>query len=191
MKTPLANLIRPIDFDEVVGQKKLIGKNGLIRKIIENNKDIPNMILYGPSGTGKTTIANIIANKILYKTSILNILINCSVSIFMPTVIYLNIHIRVSYNIVHIAHIIITVILLSFEKFLSNIPPKNPTIARPIDVIPRFLPIQISMKTPKIIPNITPLLLPMYRPKNNIKITNKFGIIPAMVRFVNTILCNK
>ena len=72
MKTPLANLIRPTDFDEVVGQKKLIGKNGLIRRIIENNKDIPNMILYGPSGTGKTTIANIIANKINKKIYFLN-----------------------------------------------------------------------------------------------------------------------
>lgn len=72
MKTPLANLIRPTDFDEVVGQKKLIGKNGLIRRIIENNKDIPNMILYGPSGTGKTTVANIIANKINKKIYFLN-----------------------------------------------------------------------------------------------------------------------
>ena len=45
MKTPLANLIRPADFDEVVGQKKLIGKNGLIRRIIENNKDITKDII--------------------------------------------------------------------------------------------------------------------------------------------------
>ena len=69
MKTPLANLIRPTKLEEVVGQKHLVSKNGLISKLIESNR-IPNMILYGPSGTGKTTIANIIAsktNKKLYK----------------------------------------------------------------------------------------------------------------------------
>lgn len=67
--TPLANLLRPKSFDEVVGQKHLIGKNGSIRKIVQS-EHLPNMILYGPSGTGKTTIANIIAsmtNKKLYK----------------------------------------------------------------------------------------------------------------------------
>ena len=69
MKTPLASLIRPTTLEEVVGQKHLVSKNGLISKLIESNR-IPNMILYGPSGTGKTTIANIIAsktNKKLYK----------------------------------------------------------------------------------------------------------------------------
>lgn len=71
MKTPLANLIRPTSFDEVVGQKKLVGPNGLIRKIV-SNKELPNMILYGPSGTGKTTIANIIANKTNKKIYFLN-----------------------------------------------------------------------------------------------------------------------
>lgn len=67
--TPLANLLRPKSFDEVVGQKHLIGKNGSIRKIVQS-EHLPNMILYGPCGTGKTTIANIIAsmtNKKLYK----------------------------------------------------------------------------------------------------------------------------
>lgn len=69
MNSPLANLIRPTTLDEVVGQKHLIGPNGIIRKILNSNR-LPNMILYGPSGTGKTTIANIIAsltNKKLYK----------------------------------------------------------------------------------------------------------------------------
>lgn len=69
MKTPLANLIRPTSFDDVVGQQKLVGKNGVIRKLVESNKQIPNMILYGPSGTGKTTVSNIIAsltNKKIY-----------------------------------------------------------------------------------------------------------------------------
>lgn len=69
MRTPLANLVRPTSFDEVVGQSKLVGKNGLIRKMIASGNELPNMILYGPSGTGKTTIANIIAaqtNKKIY-----------------------------------------------------------------------------------------------------------------------------
>ncbi len=66
---PLADKIRPKTLDEVVGQKHLVGNNGVLRRIIESN-NIPNMIFYGPSGTGKTTIANIIAsltNKALYK----------------------------------------------------------------------------------------------------------------------------
>lgn len=61
-KTPLADRIRPSSLDEVVGQKHLIGKGKLLRNIIENN-EIPNMIFYGPSGVGKTTIANIIASR--------------------------------------------------------------------------------------------------------------------------------
>lgn len=61
-KTPLADRIRPKQLDEVVGQKHLIGEGKLLRNIIEQN-EIPNMIFYGPSGVGKTTIANIIAEK--------------------------------------------------------------------------------------------------------------------------------
>ena len=66
---PLADLIRPKTLDEVVGQQHLIGENQILRKLIEVNH-IPNLIFYGPSGTGKTTIANIIAsisNKKIYK----------------------------------------------------------------------------------------------------------------------------
>ena len=63
MNTPLANLLRPTNLEEVVGQDHLISSNGLITKILKSGKNIPNMILYGPSGTGKTTIANIIASK--------------------------------------------------------------------------------------------------------------------------------
>ncbi len=62
MVTPLADRIRPKTLDEVVGQTHLIGKDKLLRRIIENN-EVPNMIFYGPSGVGKTTIANIIAAK--------------------------------------------------------------------------------------------------------------------------------
>lgn len=57
---PLADRIRPDNIDNVVGQKHLLGKGKLLRSIIERN-EIPNMIFYGPSGVGKTTVANIIA----------------------------------------------------------------------------------------------------------------------------------
>ncbi len=69
MDRPLADEIRPQSLDEVVGQKHLIGPNGLLRRLIESGTSA-NMIFYGPSGTGKTTIANIIAaktNKTLHK----------------------------------------------------------------------------------------------------------------------------
>ncbi len=61
-KTPLADRIRPKSIDEVVGQKHLLGEGKLLRNIISKN-EIPNMIFYGPSGVGKTTVANIIAEK--------------------------------------------------------------------------------------------------------------------------------
>ncbi len=61
-RTPLADRVRPSALDEVVGQEHLLGKGRLLRNIIENN-EIPNMIFYGPSGVGKTTVANIIAAK--------------------------------------------------------------------------------------------------------------------------------
>lgn len=57
---PLADRIRPMNLDDVFGQEHLIGEGKILRNIIEKN-DIPNMIFYGPSGVGKTTIANIIA----------------------------------------------------------------------------------------------------------------------------------
>lgn len=59
---PLADEIRPTTLDEVVGQKHILGSDGLLRRIIESN-NIPNLVFYGPSGTGKTTVANIIAKQ--------------------------------------------------------------------------------------------------------------------------------
>ena len=59
---PLADEIRPTTLDEVVGQKHILGKDGLLRRIIEGG-NVPNLIFYGPSGTGKTTVANIIAQR--------------------------------------------------------------------------------------------------------------------------------
>ncbi len=62
MHTPLADRIRPSSLDEIVGQKHLIGENMPLRNIIESG-ELPNMIFYGPSGTGKTTLARMIAQK--------------------------------------------------------------------------------------------------------------------------------
>ncbi len=59
---PLADEIRPQSLDQVVGQRHILGENGLLRRIIEGG-NIPNLIFYGPSGTGKTTVANIIAQR--------------------------------------------------------------------------------------------------------------------------------
>lgn len=66
---PLADRVRPTSFDQVAGQTHLIGPNGILRRLVENDR-IPNMVFFGPPGTGKTTVANIIAkhsNMQLYK----------------------------------------------------------------------------------------------------------------------------
>ncbi len=57
---PLADKIRPNSLDDVVGQTHLLGENKPLRRVVESGK-IPNMIFYGPSGVGKTTVARIIA----------------------------------------------------------------------------------------------------------------------------------
>ena len=62
MHRPLADEIRPLELDDVVGQKHILGPGGLLRRVIDSGS-IPNMVFYGPSGTGKTTVANIIARK--------------------------------------------------------------------------------------------------------------------------------
>lgn len=74
MNKPLADRIRPTALDEVVGQQHILGKGQILRNIIESGK-IPNMIFYGLSGTGKTTVANIAAqtsHKTLYKLNATN-----------------------------------------------------------------------------------------------------------------------
>jgi len=60
---PLAERIRPASLDELLGQEHLTGKGGVLRNAIENG-NVPSMILWGPPGVGKTTIANIIANQV-------------------------------------------------------------------------------------------------------------------------------
>ena len=71
MQTPLADRIRPNNIDEVAGQRHLIGEGKILRRIIESG-DIPNLIFYGPSGVGKTTIAKIIASQTGKKLCYLN-----------------------------------------------------------------------------------------------------------------------
>ena len=66
---PLADLLRPTTLDEVFGQEHILGEGAILRRLIDSGK-VPNMIFYGPSGTGKTTVANIIAkqtNRTLYQ----------------------------------------------------------------------------------------------------------------------------
>ena len=69
MYQPLADLLRPTTLDEVYGQEHILGQGGILRRLVDSG-NIPNMVFYGPSGTGKTTVANIIAkqtNRTLYK----------------------------------------------------------------------------------------------------------------------------
>ena len=71
MYQPLADVLRPTTLDEVCGQEHILGENGLLRRIILSG-NVPNMIFYGPSGTGKTTVANLIAAQTQRKLCKLN-----------------------------------------------------------------------------------------------------------------------
>ena len=67
MYQPLADILRPKTLDEVYGQTHILGQGAVLRRVIESGK-IPNTNFYGPSGTGKPTVANIIAAGHLYGT---------------------------------------------------------------------------------------------------------------------------
>ena len=71
MYQPLADLLRPTTLDEVFGQDHILAPGAVLRRLIESG-NVPNMVFYGPSGTGKTTVANIIARKTNRKLCKLN-----------------------------------------------------------------------------------------------------------------------
>ncbi|MCK5588809.1 MAG: AAA family ATPase, partial [Candidatus Pacebacteria bacterium] len=60
MNIPLAHFLKPKTLNEIIGQKKIIGKNSFLRKAVEND-NLPSMIFYGPPGTGKTSLACVIS----------------------------------------------------------------------------------------------------------------------------------
>jgi len=74
MSAPLAERLRPQTLDEFIGQKHLVGKGAVLRRMIDSGR-IPSIIFWGPPGVGKTTLANIIANTVkapFYKLSAIN-----------------------------------------------------------------------------------------------------------------------
>lgn len=69
MYQPLADLLRPEKLDDVFGQEHILGEGAILRRLVDSG-NVPNMVFYGPSGTGKTTVAQIIAkqtNRTLYQ----------------------------------------------------------------------------------------------------------------------------
>lgn len=74
LSKPLAEILRPSDFDHYIGQEHLIGKEGVLQKSLDSG-NIPSMILWGPPGVGKTTLAFILAQNLeipFYSLSAIN-----------------------------------------------------------------------------------------------------------------------
>ena len=73
---PLADKLRPLTFDDVVGQEHLVSKNGVIRNMVSSGR-VTNMIFFGPPGTGKTMAAQVVTNQLhmkLYKVQLSQII---------------------------------------------------------------------------------------------------------------------
>ena len=70
MYQPLADELRPRTLDDVVGQEEILGEGKMLRRMIESGK-VPNLIFYGPSGTGKTTVANLQGRSRLLRRTVL------------------------------------------------------------------------------------------------------------------------
>ena len=65
MTQPLAEILRPTKFADFIGQEHLVGNDGIITKLLNNEvTNLPSLILWGPSGVGKTTLARIIAKEL-------------------------------------------------------------------------------------------------------------------------------
>lgn len=93
MNEPLANKLRPCKLSDIIGQEHLVGENKILSNLIKNKK-IFSMILYGPPGIGKTSIANAITSELGVKTRLLNATVNNKKDfeiVFEETKIYGNI----------------------------------------------------------------------------------------------------